>query len=162
MKIIKLITLSVCLAISVNLMAQTIDAVDIYYDYELIPTGTVLNQTDTTYNVFIIIDSTDVVQFEQITIEDEMEKKDIKYSSKVPSSNEKITKDKEKFKIDTNQWSGQSSLKVKAKKKDGTIVSLKHISEKTKVKHKEVRIKPKTRDVTFFEGDPIIEEEIEL
>lgn len=162
MKLLKLIPLSVCLAISITMLAQNQDTVDIYYDYELIPTGMVIDQTDTSYNVFIIIDSTDVVQFEQITVEDEMEKKDIKFSSKAPSSNEKITKDKEKFKIDTDQWSGQSSLKVKAKKKDGTIVSLKHISGKNKVKHKEIRIKPKTRDVTFFEGDPIIEEENEL
>lgn len=161
MNLLKLMTISVCLAGSVNLMAQTNDSLDIYYDYELIPTGSVLNQTDTTYNVVIVIDSADVVLFEMITVEDNKEKKEIKYSSSSPSSNQKITKNKEKFKIDTNHWSGESSLKVKAKKSDGTEVLLKHISEKNKVKHEVKRIKPKTRDVTFNEDEPIIETENE-
>lgn len=159
MKLIKLITLSVCLAVSVNLTAQTIDTVDIYYDYELVPTGEVLGQTDTIYNVAIVLDSIDMMQFKQITIEDEKEKKDLIFSAESPSNNKHIVKNKEKFKIDMKQWNGQGRFNVMAKRQDGTVVTLKHTSEKQKDRHKVLTLNPKTRDLTFSKGVPIIEPE---
>lgn len=161
MKILRLIIISAALFVSIILTAQEADKTAVFYDYELVPTGRVLNGTDTLYNVVLVIDTTDAQVYSSIFLENSQVTRQVSVKASDFSSSSRIMIQRGKYHMNMDDWSDPRDLRVKAKKADGREVELKRRPQAEAVVHKVITLGQKRRDLKVFEGGVNEEEEIQ-
>ena len=68
MKFLKMILISIVLLVSLSTYSQEIDKADVYYDYEIVPTGEISKDLDTVYTVVLVMNITDLQTYNSIYI----------------------------------------------------------------------------------------------
>jgi len=160
MKLTNLIFISVFLATSLQLFAQDLDKNEVYYHLELIPVST-QEDTSNSYQVMVVIDTSDLDLYKTITVESSVKSKDLKVSKEDRKDNPRIKLKKRNYHLDMQEWSENEELIIKAKMLDGTKVKLKKHPRGSEFSHWVITERKKRRDVKRFEGPGIVEDEKE-
>jgi hypothetical protein len=161
MKLIKLIFILVSLGASIQILAQDLDPSEVYYALEYLPTTTSPDDTSTTVQVVVVMESSDLNLFNSITVESSKKSKELKVSKEERKDNPRIKQKNEIYQLDMLEWSEDEELMVKGKMPDGTKVKLKKHPRGSEFTHKVVTVRPKTRDLKKHEGPEIVEQENE-
>lgn len=161
MKLINLIFISAILVASFQLMAQEIDNSEVYYHIELTPITISTGDTASIYEVEVVMDTSDLHLFTNISVESSKKSKDLKVTKEERKDNPRIKVKNKNYQLDMQEWSEDEELKVMAKKPDGTKVKLKKHPRGSEFTHKVVTLKTTTRDLKKHEGPEIVEDENE-
>ena len=158
MKLIKLIFICVCLITTFQITAQDLDPTDIYYALELTQITT-KNDTADTYQVTVVINTSDLHLFTNVSVESSKKTKDLKVTKEERKDNPLIKVKNKNYQLDMQEWSKDEELIVKGKLPDGKKVKLKKHPRASEFTHKVVTLQPKTRDLKKNEGPEIVEQE---
>ena len=159
MKLIKLILIWVCMAASMQMLAQEADADEAFYTIELLPTFTPEGDTATDFQVVVVMDTSDVNLYSSIVVESSKKKEELKVSKEDRKDNARIKVKKKNLHMDMLEWSEIDLLEVTAKKLDGSKVKLKKHPRGSEFTHKVVTLKTTSRDLKKHEGPDIVESE---
>ena len=160
MKLIKLIFISTCLSVAIQLSAQDLNPDEIFYGLELMPLST---QGDTlaSNQVVVVLDTSDLELLQTITVESSVKIKELKVSKEERKDNPRIKLKDRNYYLDMQEWSLDEALSVKAKKLDGSKIELKKHPRGSEYSHKVDNQEPRTWDVKRSEGPGIVEDENE-
>lgn len=160
MKLSYILTISFCLLVSNWTLGQVevdsaSDSTKIYYEMELVATGEINSEKDTVFNVYLVLDSTDLGRFELLSMESSSQTNELSTVPNDENAKARIKKDKNKVRVDILEWSDPQNLKVTGRLPDGTMIKLKRRKSKEQVTHEVKRIRPKTRQPKRYEGSEI-------
>lgn len=161
MKLIKLMFISACLSAFFPLAAQIADTIEAYYTYELSPTEIVTKDLDTLYQVFIILDTTDLDRYINIWVENTKQKKELKIDKEKTKDNPRIKQKKKNYHLDMEEWLLSEEFIVMAQKPNGSAVKLIQHPRASEFYHEVRTTGPSTSDLKIYDGPEIIEEENE-
>lgn len=128
---ILLILCTLCLS---NIQGQ--ESSDIYYSYEMVD-GQAISDGDTAYQVFILIDSLEILEYEKLVILNDAQEKVISIKPKDLEKENKLTRDGTKYRIDLDRWTDTHTWIVFGEKADKAKKYFKSLDEKEKEKEKE-------------------------
>jgi len=157
MNSLKLISVSICLLFSINVLSQEIKTSEAYYNYELIPNGRIHNGIDTSYTVILIMDTVDVKRYSSVIIGDDQRTSEFSFNSGDSEELSRRTLSMEKIRMDMSDWLSSESWEVTALRSDGTKVLLKLRPLKDDIIPIVEPINPKTRNLTFSTEKPVVE-----
>lgn len=132
MKALRIFPTLICLCMALTAFSQDPDSSIIYYEYELISTGELVGN-DTVYQVFLLIDSTQVNRFKKLIVLNENQEKVITIKSKDlgKDKDSALTTYDSNYRIDIDHWSKIENWMIIGEKEDK---SKKYLDEKKKKK----------------------------
>lgn len=136
MKLLKLIFISACLLAFSPIIAQEAETSEAYYTYELWHTGKVKNESDTLFQVILLLDTTDIDRYTCLFAETSNLKKELKIDKEDRENNSRITLKTKNYHLDMEEWVLNEELIVFALKLDGSRVKLMHHPRASEFYHK--------------------------
>jgi hypothetical protein len=157
MKIERLIILSVCLVVSLNVVSQETETTAKYYEYELVPTGKIYNTLDTAYKLILILDIIEMSRYVELQFETENYRNVLKVLPSDLETLPEVSLKQDKYHIEVGEVQGAEAFKVSGKNGDGDLFELQTRGKAKMHVHQVISDQSNRRNLTFFEGVPIVE-----
>lgn len=139
------------LSIATFAYTQDLDTADVYYSYELIQ-DKAISEEDTSYHVFIYIDSLEIIKYETLVILNADQEKVLTIKRKDLDKEKEFSLVGDSYRIDLDKWENITDWIVFGEKADKTKKYFKKLEKPKKSKVIDTPIPVKT----IFKSDTIL------